>query len=459
MTYLSSFIFGISAFGQNTVSVPFNNGFVGDVSGNNTSLNSYYLNGLQGLGWSNISFSQESSSGIFTMQGNDIVGYVKITDYSGVVHEINGFITWRTPSGNDPHTMVFRPTVNNIVLNTNGFNGNSTYLIDENKYIGLTRNGSSLNFTAPGSVSGNSATNGLLDALNNILFSLPTLTITGDIIHFTATSAKIGVNLSDPSQDLVTATLTTLDGTAYHGTHYDSVSQTIAINPGQTYFELIIPVSVNYTPQQEYYFEVHLSNSMNASIVKSMDAVTILTDLNALPVVFLGMQYRCTENKEPTLYWQTASELNAHFFEVLFSNDGQTWDIVGEIAANGTTSRTSSYSFTPSLPYTNSTSYFRLKQCDYDGDCELLPTVSVNCESNEKHIKVYPNPSNGDFVIAFLSNEQLKTNINLFNDKGQLVDKKEVLLKKGMNEFSWTNINLPNGIYLIKVMDDRAVHF
>ena len=59
---------------------------------------------------------------------------------------------------------------------------------------------------------------------------------------------------------------------------------------------------------------------------------------------------------------------------------------VGEIAANGTTSRTSSYSFTPSLPYIHSTSYFRLKQCDYDGDCELFPTVSVNCESNEKHI-------------------------------------------------------------------------
>ena len=164
-------------FAQNLITVPFNNGFVGNNGGSNNAPNSYYLSGTGGLGWSNAQFAQNSNTNVFVAQGNDIIGMVLITDNNGVEHTINGFIKWRTPSGNNPHTLCFQPaTGTNVTLATNSFNGSSTYTITDTKYIGLTFNGSTLTISpVPGTVTGNAATNGLLDLLNSYLASFPTI--------------------------------------------------------------------------------------------------------------------------------------------------------------------------------------------------------------------------------------------------------------------------------------------
>lgn len=450
--YIIFLLFANSIHGQNTVSVPFNNGFVGDVNGTNSSLNSYYLNGTQGLGWTNISFSQESSAGIFTLQGNDIIGYLKITDYNGNEFQVNGFITWRTPSGNDPHTMVFRPSQNNLILSTNGYNGSNTYLIDENSYIGLTRNGSSLGFTAPGTVSGNSATNGLLDALNNILLSLPRLTISGDVIHFTETSARVGISLSDPSQDIVTVTLSTRDGTALKTVHYDSISLVINIPSGQTYYEATIPVNINYTPTVDYYFDAIISNSSNASISKSIDSILILT--NALPVEFLGMQYECLDQQGVSLTWQTASELNAQHFEVMRSEDGFTWEQVGTVTATGTSNQLSEYQFVDEKPVRTALRYYQLKQVDFDGNFEWLPIISVNCEAGEG-MRLYPNPAHHKAYLSIPSNVEELITIQLIDATGRVVKTTKHQITKGDNIVELALTALQNGIYTIVLENDN----
>jgi len=145
-----------NGFGQNTISVPFPNGFIGINTGNNSASSCYYLTGAQSVGWSNVQFTQTTSGNIFTSQGNDIPGEVLITDNLGVIHLIPGFIKWRTPSGNNPHTMVFQPAPGTFVLATNGFNGNSTYTITQNNYIGLTKLCSTLSISpVQGTVKGN----------------------------------------------------------------------------------------------------------------------------------------------------------------------------------------------------------------------------------------------------------------------------------------------------------------
>ena len=124
---------------QNLLSVPFNNGFVGDNTANNVSSNSYYQSNL---GWTNIQFAQNSSGSTFVSQGNDIVGMVIITDNNGVEHTINGYVKWRAPSGTVT-SLVFSPT-SSVVLATNGSNGSATYTINSTKYIGLIFNGQTL---------------------------------------------------------------------------------------------------------------------------------------------------------------------------------------------------------------------------------------------------------------------------------------------------------------------------
>ena len=81
---------GSHIYAQNIISVPFNDGFVGDVVNNTSASNAVKFSTNL---WSNVQFIQNSTSTIFVAQGNDIPGSVFITDSQGVSHEIIGFIT------------------------------------------------------------------------------------------------------------------------------------------------------------------------------------------------------------------------------------------------------------------------------------------------------------------------------------------------------------------------------
>lgn len=48
--------------GQNLITVPFNNGFVGDNGGSKSATTCYYHSGAGGLGWSNVQFAQNPST-------------------------------------------------------------------------------------------------------------------------------------------------------------------------------------------------------------------------------------------------------------------------------------------------------------------------------------------------------------------------------------------------------------
>lgn len=145
--FAALFLTVASSYSQNIISVPFNSGFVGNNTANNAATNCYYTNSL---GWSNLQFSQNSTTTIFVAQGNDIIGSVLITDSNGTKHTINGFVKWRTPSGNSPNTLVFSPS-QSVTLATNSSNGSATYTLDATKYIGLTFNGSTITIANDGS--------------------------------------------------------------------------------------------------------------------------------------------------------------------------------------------------------------------------------------------------------------------------------------------------------------------
>lgn len=208
----------IGIYGQNLITVPFNNGFVGDNTANNVSANSKYLSGASGLGWSNVQFAQNSSSNIFVAQGNDIIGMVLITDNNGVEHTINGFVKWRAPSGTVT-TMVFQPAVGtNITLATNGNNGSSTYSITDTKYIGLTFNNQTLTIpqsgNSAGEVTGNAATSGLITLLNDYLATFGKLSINNVSVNEGAGTATITVSLSASSTNTISVVYTSSNATA-----------------------------------------------------------------------------------------------------------------------------------------------------------------------------------------------------------------------------------------------------
>lgn len=279
-----------TVFSQTTLSVPFSEGFLGDYTGSNQSNNSTHLTSL---GIHNVRFTQVSSTGLFTAQGNDIVGNVVFLDNNGTKHTIPGAINWRLPNGT-PTAVGFVPaTSTNLNVATTGSN---TYTIKGSGVaspyttIGLIFNGNTLSFANGDSLQGNAANGSVLTALNSYLSTLPILTINSvNVTEGGVVSAIITVTLSAVSTNTVTVDYTTADNNALSGVNYTPVSGTLTFAPGETTKTISIPILDNLAANNGYTFYVNLSNPTNAAINGLTGTITIIdsdvslgtTDLNA----------------------------------------------------------------------------------------------------------------------------------------------------------------------------------
>lgn len=445
----------INGFSQNTISVPFPNGFVGISTGNNSADSCYYLTGAQGLGWSNVQFTQTTNGNVFTTQGNDIVGEVLITDNLGVTHQIPGFIKWRTPSGNNPHTMVFQPAPGTFVLATNSFNGSSTYTIDENHYIGLTKLGSTLTISpVPGTVTGNASTSGLLDALNEILGDLPQLTITGTSIQESVGTAQVTIDLSSASAYTVSVNFDTYSATALTVDDYDSTTSSLTFSAGETQKFVDIPITVDATDEMTEYFLVRLFESTNAAIITSQDTVWI-TD-STLPVTFTGFNVECEFNGY-SLRWSTATEYNSDRFEIERSDDEINWIKIGSLAAQGYSNQITNYEYNDVRDCSRCQTYYRIKQLDFDGQFDYSPTLATNCSEENALVKLYPNPAREKVHLSIDLNRDDQISLTMNDLSGSTVMYEELIGQKGHNEFVIDIHELQSSYYVILIQTSGQI--
>jgi hypothetical protein len=116
----------------------------------------------------------------------------------------------------------------------------------------------------------------------------------------------------------------------------------------------------------------------------------------ALPVELISFDANC-DNDRVNLTWNTASEINNHYFTVGKSKDGVNYEVIGTVTGGGNSNQSRTYSFVDPQP-SEGTVYYYLKQTDYDGTVEYLDLATVNC-SEAPMFSIYPNPGSGVFMI------------------------------------------------------------
>ncbi|QEC54575.1 T9SS type A sorting domain-containing protein [Flavisolibacter ginsenosidimutans] len=116
---------------------------------------------------------------------------------------------------------------------------------------------------------------------------------------------------------------------------------------------------------------------------------TLVSSSSPLPLTLTSFT-ASVQNRKVQTTWQTASEINTDHFEVWRSPNAVQFDLVGKVAAAGSSARILNYSLTDAVPY-NHTSYYRLKSVDKDAKFSWSPTISVNI-TGETTIFLYPNP-------------------------------------------------------------------
>lgn len=440
---------------QNYVSVPFGNGFVGVNGGNSVSNNSYYLSGASGIGWSNLQFAQATTSTVFVTQGNDIVGFVQITDFNGVQHTIDGFIKWRTPSGNNPHTMVFQPSTGPHVLATNGAYGINSYTIDPNKYIGLTELGQVLTISpVPGTVSGNASTSGLLDALNEMYTSLPKLSITGVSVLESEGIAFVAVALDAVSSNVITVNISSEDVTAIDGDDYTMVDTNLTFAPGELSKTIGIPIVVDAIPELSEYFYIALKDATNASVSKSLDSVIILDA--ALPVEFLGMTYSCLAGGGQ-IDWSVSSEKDAAFYTVESSDDGVNWTTEATVDAHGTSNVHIDYTATVRSEDEHQIYYYRLFQTDINGSEHYLGEIAANGCKGQAELIVYPIPAEEKLNLSLQASSEDDYTVELIEPTGKIVYSDRFNLNSDIYLFTIDVSEMKSGSYYLVVSSNGKV--
>lgn len=149
------------------------------------------------------------------------------------------------------------------------------------------------------------------------------------------------------------------------------------------------------------------------------------------------------DGKNVMTRWVTATETNNDYFLVERSIGGAAFEVVGRIDGAGNSTQLLSYEFLDENAVAG-TSYYRLRQVDFNGQFSLSPIVAVNL-TPETNAAVYPNPS-VDGVFTFLQGSIAVNEVAVFSSNMQLV--KTVVL--GPDDKPIISIqDMADGIYFI----------
>ncbi|MDD2636524.1 MAG: T9SS type A sorting domain-containing protein [Bacteroidales bacterium] len=138
-----------------------------------------------------------------------------------------------------------------------------------------------------------------------------------------------------------------------------------------------------------------------------------------LPVELLYFTAECN-GKDKVLTWETASENNSDYFQIMASTDGKYFVPVAKVQAAGHSSQNIKYNYT--LIGQNDKTYYRLKQVDFDGSSETFNIIHIDCGNDvNSQITAYPNPFDGKILYLNSTSTLINSVINIYDALGRLV--------------------------------------
>jgi hypothetical protein len=126
----------------------------------------------------------------------------------------------------------------------------------------------------------------------------------------------------------------------------------------------------------------------------------VWTGISVLPLDLLTFEVE-QQDKQVSLQWTSANEVDFSGYEVQRSLDGSHFEKIGWVAGQGTPDgATLNYVFQDKKPVFNKPLYYRLRMLDLDGVVEFSPLRSVTLK-NEPEVLLFPNPTSGSFWLKF----------------------------------------------------------
>ena len=192
-------------------------------------------------------------------------------------------------------------------------------------------------------------------------------------------------------------------------------------------------------------------------LTATMVLINLVVKGQAIISSFTGTQ----NGNSIVLNWTSTSEINMDYYTIEKSCIGcSALKFVGIINAAGNSSTTLNYSFIESIPATDTCFIYRLEGTDLNGQwsfylspitvCASFSGTDVQDLSEINSISIYPNPSNGLFVIKWDKGQGTMGELEIYNMLG------EVIYQSLLQSEIYLS-NQPSGIYFVQVqVGERA---
>lgn len=186
---------------------------------------------------------------------------------------------------------------------------------------------------------------------------------------------------------------------------------------------------------------------------------------NPLPIELISFGGEKIDNRVE-LTWGTSSEINNDYFTIERSNDAVHFEAIATVEGSGNTVTPVNYNYVDSNPLPG-ISYYRLKQTDYNGHCEVAGDVfSVLFDDVEKNIGIYPNPCTlNDDLFLSRNNQGICSNavLKICNSEGYIVYQNKIDLSQCLSvnllpfRLSSLEHSISSGLYKIIIYTDDKI--
>lgn len=431
--------------------------------------NTVTINGLTiSAGTVNASTATLNLSGAFTNSGTFTCGTGTVNFVGSAAQSIPALTYYNltlnntTSPATSAATLAGNISVGGTLTLTTGVLNTSTYTID------LGANGS-ISESNPSVLAPTSYVTGYVSATRNTGSTSGTVTFGG-----------LGLEITETTQTDNSTVVTRRTGTASSGNSKSSILRYFDITPtidaglnGTLVFHYTTAEIASHT---EANLKMYKANSpyttwikqSSSSVDETSNTVTLtgITDFSRwtasdqvtqpLPVNFLSFSVK-SESGINKLTWSTASELNNDYFEIELSNNGIDFTMIDKIKGAGTVNTISEYVYFDSKSNQNNSSYYRLKQVDFDKNHSYSSIINSKLIDKFQQFSIYPNPLKyGDILHVRLNNissESESIVVKIFDLSGKLMLQND--FQNINNQYATQLINqnntLKKGVYLIEI--------
>lgn len=243
-----------------------------------------------------------------------------------------------------------------------------------------------------------------------------------------------------------------MTATVDRGVHYTGANMTYSWNFGDGFTSTAgVPAAHTYATTGFFTISLTVTDANGCS-----DAFSVVVNIGCLPlpIELLTFDAKPKMNKVE-LNWETATENNNSYFTIERSANAVDYSVLAVISGAGTSLVPNTYSKIDHNPYVG-TSYYRLKQTDYDGNYTYSAVRTVEFLSFEDlQFDIVPNPSqSGEFNLNFNRSSEIDLEISIMDVTGKVVYTTKLNPGNG-NKFKIEK-ELSPGMYMIRVAGTEA---